>query len=102
MRVEAVTGPRLGVRRRPKPSARPGDEKIDDRTGFGNNHALILDHRRFAEGMDLLELRRSEHGLRVPLITADIVGDAKFLEQPKNALRAAVLEMMDDQGHGRR
>ena len=68
--------------------------------GLGDRPPLILDHRRLAERMDPAERRRREHGLRVALVADHLIGQAELLEQPEDALRARIFEMVDDD-HGR-
>ena len=75
------------------------DQVFDDRPGFDQRMAVMLNHRRLAERVHLPELRRGEHGGLVPLIALDFVRQPELLEQPEDALRAAVLEVMDDYGH---
>src|ERR1700722_15714656 len=40
--------------------------------------------------------RRGEHRLRVPLVAFDLVVEPQLFEEPEDALRAGVVEVMDD------
>jgi hypothetical protein len=64
--------------------------------------AVVGDHRRLAERMHLEQLRRREHRLRVALVLLDLVRNAELLEQPQHALRAGVVEVVDDDHGGPR
>src|SRR5215469_2016199 len=75
------------------------DEVVDDRTGLMDHAALIGDDRRFAEGMDRLQLGRRQPGLRIALIALDPIGEAQLLEEPQDALRSGVVEVVND-NHG--
>src|SRR6476660_5542399 len=44
--------------------------------------------------MNRAQLRRRAH-VRLALVADDLVGDAKFFQEPQHALRAGVVEMMD-------
>src|SRR6185369_6971099 len=48
------------------------------------------------ERMHGAERRRCEHGLGVARVALHLVRDAELLQEPQDALRARVLEMMDD------
>src|SRR5438105_6921475 len=48
--------------------------------------------------MNGARLRRRAH-VRLTLIADDLVGDAKFFQQPQHALRAGVIELMNGE-HG--
>src|ERR1700720_1308423 len=48
--------------------------------------------------MDGAQLGRRAH-VGLTLVTDDLVGDAKLLEQPQQALRTGIVEVMDDE-HG--
>src|ERR1700722_3064792 len=45
--------------------------------------------------MDAPQARRSEHRLRVPLVTNDLVVETDLFEKPQDALRARIVEVMD-------
>src|SRR5437868_451383 len=45
--------------------------------------------------MHLPERRRREHGLRVAFVEDDFIGQLQLLEQPEDALRAAVFQMVN-------
>src|SRR5712671_3388812 len=48
--------------------------------------------------MDGAQLGRRAH-VGLTLVTDDLVGDTKLLEQPQHALRTGIVEVMDDE-HG--
>jgi len=72
---------------------------LDDRTTFRHLQTIIFDQRRLAQGVDLLEFRRGEVGFGIALIRHDVVISVKFLQQPQDALRTAVVEMVDGDCH---
>ena len=72
---------------------------FDDRARFLDHPSIVLEQRRFAERMDGFQLGWREIGHGVALIVADFVWSADFLKQPQYALRAAVVQMVDDQAH---
>lgn len=45
--------------------------------------------------MDLFELGRGEQGVWVALVAGELVGDFEFFEQPEDALRARIVEVVD-------
>src|ERR1044072_9976206 len=92
----AVAQRRLAIGRRPEPPFRLLDEIIDDRSGFGDRPPLVLDHPRLAERMGALQRRRRQHRLRIGLVAVDLIGQLELLEQPEDALRARIFEMVDD------
>ena len=49
--------------------------------------------------MHRLQLRRRQPGGRVALVALDLVGRAQLLQQPQDALRARIVEVVDDE-HG--
>ena len=55
----------------------------------------VGDHRRLAERMHRLQFRRREHGRGVALVALHLIGHAELLQQPQDALRARIVEMMD-------
>ena len=55
----------------------------------------VGDHRRLAQRMHGAQLRRRQHGLRVALVALDLVGQAQLFQQPEDALRARVVEVME-------
>src|SRR5437879_5784249 len=69
------------------------------RAAAASTGKLIWTSAALAERMHLAQRRRREHGLRVALIALDVVGEAELLEQPQHALRARVVEVVDDD-HG--
>ncbi len=46
------------------------DQIFDDRPGLGDDEAVIVDHRRLAERVNLPQLGRGEHRRLVPLDSA--------------------------------
>src|SRR3546814_12219100 len=46
--------------------------------------------------MDRAQLRRCKHRRGGPRIAAHLICHAEFLQQPQDALRTAILEMVDD------
>ena len=72
---------------------------LDDRTTFRHLQTIIFDQRRLAQGVDLLEFGRGEVGFGIALIRHDVVISVKFLQQPQDALRTAVVEMVDGDCH---
>ncbi len=70
---------------------------FDDGAGFGDRLALIGDDRRLAQRVDGEQLGRGGHGLGVPLVALDLVRQAELLQQPQDALRTGIVEMMDGQ-----
>ena len=73
---------------------------LDDRAAFGDAGAAILDERRFAERMRLLEFGGREIGFGIALVGHDVVIRAQLFQQPEYPLRAAVVEVMDGNRHG--
>jgi hypothetical protein len=71
---------------------------FDDRTRFVDDVAIVLNQWRFSERMDGPQAGRSKIGDSVPLVLNDFIRNRQFLKQPKDALRPAVIEMMDFQG----
>jgi len=70
--------------------------QFDDRTGL--DHHLIADAHRWCNGHQRADLTDGLH--RAGQITAFVfqfVGNAEFLAQPHNALRAAALQMVNGQ-----
>src|SRR5688572_6514518 len=110
MKEMAVAQHRVAIGRRAEPPARRLYQIFEDGAGLGDDppagrprsgpcrgpRSGILDHRRLAERMDAPQRRGSEHGLGIALVPPHLVGQFELLEQPQHALRAAVLEMMDD------
>ena len=71
------------------------DQVLDDRARLREHEVAVLDDRRAAERMDLLELRRRKHGLRIALVAHDGVRGAELFQHPQHTLRAGVVEMVD-------
>jgi hypothetical protein len=57
--------------------------------------AASVIHRRLAERVERAQLRRREQRARIALVALHLVLAVEFLEQPQDALRARVVEMMD-------
>ncbi len=88
---------RIRARRRQAMARVIGIEQVfDDRAGLGIDMAVILDHRRLAEWMHLLQFGRGTHGGRVALVAFHRIGQAQLLEQPEHALRTGIVQVMDD------
>src|SRR6185295_5811209 len=49
----------------------------------------------FSQRMDVLQLRRRERYRTHALVFHDLIGRAEFLEQPEDALRARIVEMVN-------
>ena len=69
---------------------------LDDRARLGEREITFGEHRRLAERMHFAQRRRREHRLRIALVALDLVGQVELLEQPQHALRARIVEVMDD------
>src|SRR6185437_9370404 len=70
-------------------------EVFDDRAGLGHGQLAVGDHWRLAQRMHAPEFRRRQHGLRVALVALDLVRHAKFFQQPQDALRARIVEVVE-------
>ena len=66
---------------------------------LGDRPAVVGDHRRLAERMDRAQFRRREHGLRIARVSAHLVGETELFEEPERAMRARMVQVMDDD-HG--
>ena len=84
----------------PPPVAVAADDIVDDGAGFADHASVVRDDRRLAERVDRFQLRRSEPGCWVPLIMPDVIRNREFLEQPKDALGAGIVEVVDDDNGG--
>ena len=71
------------------------EEGLEDGPGFGEDAPVVDDRWRLAERVDRLERRRSPQRLGVPLVAAELVLQAELFEQPEDAMRAGVVEVMD-------
>ncbi len=86
---------RFAVRRRAQAALAVGGKQVlDDGTRLGDCDVALADHRRLAERVHALERGRGEHRLRIARIALDPVVDFQFLEQPQDALRTGVLEVV--------
>ena len=74
----------------------PSEEIVHDRTGLDDPLPAILDHRGLAERIDREELWRREPRLGVALVAPDLVGKLELLQQPEDALRARVVQVVKD------
>ena len=86
-------------RRHHRALAVTADDVVDDGAGLRDRRIAVGDDGRFAERMDLCELRRRQPGLGVALVALHLIGRTQLLQQPQNALRAGVVEVMKRQ-HG--
>ena len=59
---------------------------LDDCAAFGNHQPVILDNRRLAQRMNLLEFGRSEVGFGIALVGDKLVVGPQLFEQPEYAL----------------
>ena len=84
-------------RRRLEPTRAVALEQVfDDRARLGDRDVAVGDDRRLAERMHLEQRRWRQHRLRVALVLLDLVRDDQLLQQPEHALRAGVVEVVDD------
>src|SRR5260221_11860886 len=74
-------------------------EILDDRARLGERESAVGDYRRLAERMHRPQLGRREHRLRIALVGLDLVLQAELFEQPEHALRARVVQVVDED-HG--
>ena len=74
------------------------DDVFGDRAGLGDGVAVVGNHGRFSKRVNGAQLHRRSH-VGLPLIADDLIGHAKFFQQPKQALGAGVVQMMDRE-HG--
>ena len=72
---------------------------LDDRARLREREVALGKHRRLAERVHFAQRCGREHRLRIALVALDLVGQPELLEQPQHALRARVVEVMDDD-HG--
>jgi hypothetical protein len=68
---------------------------FNDGAGFGDPRVALVQHRRLAERVDGLQGGGRQHGLRVALIPLHLIGQAHFLQQPEDPLRAGIVEVVD-------
>ncbi|MNL72134.1 hypothetical protein D3C87_1973950 [compost metagenome] len=59
--------------------------------GLCQRQIAIDNHWRLAERMDLFQLRRRQHGLRIALIALHLVRHSQFFQKPQDALRPRVI-----------
>src|SRR5260221_10680310 len=71
------------------------NQVLDDRARLRQREVALGEHRRLAERMHFAQRRGREHGLRIALVALDLIRKLELLEQPKHALRARVVEVMD-------
>lgn len=79
---------KIGIPRRRQIGPVALDQIFDDQAGLGQLSSVVLDHRRFAERVDVLQFLGRQHCPLVALIANDFVGRAQFFEQPEDALAA--------------
>jgi hypothetical protein len=72
------------------------EQVLDDGARFGHRGGAVGDHGRLAERVDGAQFRRRQHRLRVALVFFDLVLQSQFFEQPENALRARIVEVVDN------
>ena len=68
---------------------------FDNRTGFGDGPVAVGYDRRLAQRMHVQEFGRRKSGLLVAAVALDLVVASEFFEEPENALRTGVLEVVD-------
>ena len=68
---------------------------LNDCARFRYRNIAIHDNRSLAQRMYFLEFGRCQAGLFVAPVAFDLVFDSEFLEQPQDALRAGVFEVVD-------
>ena len=83
-------------RGREAPLAVALDQVLQDGAGFCQRQFAVGDHRRLPQGVDLSQRLGRQHRLRVALVALDVVRQSELLQQPQDALRARVVEVMDD------
>ena len=75
------------------------DDPVGDGAAFKDDLAIGFDHRALAQRMHGLQFRRRQIGHGVAIVMLDLVGRSQFFQQPQDALRAAVVEMVNND-HG--
>lgn len=92
----------VGARRRDEVGAAMAlTQMLDDRPRFHDDAAIIFEQRRFAERVNGTQFGRREVGDGIALIMADRIRRAELLEQPEDALRTTVVDVVDNQGQWR-
>src|SRR6202171_1705061 len=86
---------RTGGRREPA-VAIAIDHVFDDGARLRQRQRSIGDDRRFPERMHGTKRWWRQHGLRIALVAPDLVLQAELFEQPQHALRARVIQVVDD------
>src|SRR3984957_4098123 len=71
------------------------DKIVDDGARLCEAQRVVLYSRRLSQRMDAPQACRGALGLRVPLVADDFVVEPDLFEEPQDALRARVVEMMD-------
>src|ERR1700733_1126034 len=71
------------------------DKIVDDCARFREAQSVVLYNWRLSQRMDAPQARRGALGLRVPLVGDDFVVEPDLFEEPQDALRARVVEMMN-------
>jgi len=76
------------------------EQVLDDGARLDDGRAVDDEDRRLAERVHALHLRRREQRLLVPLVAHDLVVERELLEQPEEALRPRVVQVVNGDGHG--
>jgi hypothetical protein len=72
------------------------DDVVDDRPGLADHLVAVDDHRGLTQRMDGGQLRRRQMGLGITDIGLELIGQAQLLQQPEDALRPRLVEVVDD------
>jgi hypothetical protein len=92
--VDVVVG-RGRIRLQPA-AAVPAHDVVDDGARLDDRAIAVDDDRRFAQRMHRGQRRGRQPGLGVALVGLDLVGQAELLEEPQHALRARIVQVVDD------
>ena len=95
----AIADRALRIGGRPETVAGAGYQIVHDRASLDQAMTVDLHHRGAAERVNGAQRGGRAHGLSIAFVAADVIGFAQFLQQPEDALRPAVVQMMDDDGH---
>ena len=72
------------------------EDIVDDCARLGHHVAVFLNHRRLTERVDPSQCGRRLPGCRVTPMLLNLIWKPEFFQQPKDALRTGVIEMVDD------
>jgi hypothetical protein len=75
------------------------NDVFDDGAGFRQHHIAIGDDGRRSDSMQRFIVRRRQHGLGIPRVALQLVGNLQLLAEPDDALGLRLAEMMDGK-HG--